>query len=735
KPKGALEVTGQKEKTVLSRYKVRYDEIKRMPGTLGEALNALQTLPGVFSPPFSFGNLVIRGADPDANTYLYDDLPIFYAYHFDTINSVIHNDLIKTIDLYTGAYPANYANALGGVIEIESTEEVKKPSGQFSSSILLSQGMYQTPLWEGKGYLAVGGKIGYLDRTIGQSGLVPEGIRLPRYTSTNAKFSYAFNPEHKVSFTSITAQDSFVLNAPSKTQNDPTQDQLAAVAGINVSAGRGFQTVGLRYIWTPGTKFNNRFTLIYFNPFVDTNVTFNSIKLLLRARAPYIGLRQDASWTATDWFKIDFGTEVREASYRIEGYTPAAKDPLATNSIYDNDAFTTSDISESTKIMYYSAHTNLHFTFGKLSFEPGARYDYIGFSKRGVVGPRGVISYKIDGLLKGTKIFAGAGDYYRFPFFDAAVSSKSGNPDIKFEKAFKYSGGLEQYISENWLAKFELFKNEFSNLVTSDAYISEPFGRNAQANYYQLETFIRNIPLSSPYVSNKSLGYSNSGSGWAHGFEVFIKKSNKPNSRDWYGWLSYTWSQTFRNPNRYDKDYDPYKELVLTGREQRFRSLFPNTQELIYEFDITHLVSLVYGWRINKEFQVGGRWQYRTAYPYTPIIGDDGGQYTNAANNQTIWSAKYSDNPWNNDYKNSRRQPPYHRLDIRIDRFLNYEWGYMNVYLEIINVYMRENTLSESYSNTMPYSRTNPGPQGDFFVLKSGGIIMPFYNLGMEVRF
>jgi hypothetical protein len=737
-PKGSLQVEGTKEKTVLSRYKVRYDEIKRMPGTLGEALNSLQTLPGVFAPPFGFGNLVIRGADPDTNTYLYDDLPILYAYHFDTINSVIHNDLIKTIDLYTGAFPANYNNALGGIIEIESTDSVKKASGQFSTSILMSQAMYQAPLWEGKGYLAAGGKVGYLDKTIGQTGLLPEGIRLPQYKSSNVKFSYKVTEEHKITFTSLTADDNFVLNAPRKKQNDPTRDPFAAIAGANISAARGFHTIGLRHEWTPGTKFYNRFTLIYFNPYIDNNIGIGAIDAKIRARAPYLGLRQDLNWNATDWLQIDFGTEARSMQYVIEGFVPTLinpnnPSPNPFNTV--NPDFQRQKIDQTTSTKYFNAYTTVKLKFGGFSFEPGIRYDYIDYSKQGVFGPRGTVSYKFSGILNGTTIFGGAGMYNRYPFFSEAISDRSGNRQIEFEKAFKYSGGIEQFFTEEWSLKIEGFKNEFSNLIVRDAYISDAIGNNPSTNWDLPNTYLLGQPLSSPWVTNKSTGYQNSGDGWAKGIEVFLKKSNKPNSRDWFGWVSYTWSQTFRNDNVYHADYDFYKERVLSAREQRFRSLFPNTQELIYDFDITHLVSIVYGWRIDENWQVGGRWQYRTAYPYTPVIGDDGGKFQNPVNNQTLWSAKYSDNPYTNDYKNSRRQTPYHRLDIRIDKFLNYEWGFMNIYFEVLNVYIRQNNLQESYSVTQPYSKTNPSAQSDFFILNSGKVLMPFYNVGLEVRF
>lgn len=735
-PKGAIVVEGRKEKTILSRYKVRYDEIKRMPGTLGEALNAIQTLPGIFAPPFfggagagAPGAIVIRGGNPAWNTVLYDDLPILYVYHLDTITSVIHNDLIKEINIYTGAYPSNYANATGGIIEIETTDTVKKATGQFSVSIQNSIAMYQTPLFDGKGYIAVGGKVGYLDKTLGATGLIPKGIRLPQYYSSNVKFIYNITPTQQIGFYFINANDNFVADIPKTPQNDPTKDPFQAVAGANVAVGQGFRTTALRYTWTPGSKFSNRFTLINFDPYFKNMVKFGSIEADFIGRAPYTGLRQDAFWDVFDFLRIDFGTEYRYVAYNISGFAPRLKDPNnpSPNPYKTDDPdFEKRDVTEKTFTNYANAYSTFHFFLGNFKLEPGVRWDYVGNARQGVVGPRFVASYKVDGFLEGTTFFGGAGDYYRYPFINGGVISKeSGNPYLKFEKAFKYGGGIDQAITKEWSIKGEIFRNEFSNLVVSDIYVSEPIGLNPDKAQW----------LTQPIVFNRPLNYSNSGTGYSRGYELFIKKTNKPNSRDWFGWISYTWSQAYRNNNTYVAYTDEDKRVRLDALEQRIRGLFPNSKEVPYDYDVTHLVSVVFGWRYSETDQIGARWVYRTAFPITPVTGDDGGLYKNPNNNQTYWNPTYSTNPFSADYENSKRVAPYHRLDIRYDKFFNYEWGYMNWYIELINVYMRRNVLGEDFDTTRPFSRTNPSPQYDFFLLQTPNFILPFINVGLEVRF
>ena len=120
-----------------------------------------------------------------------------------------------------------------------------------------------------------------------------------------------------------------------------------------------------------------------------------------------------------------------------------------------------------------------------------------------------------------------------------------------------------------------------------------------------------------------------------------------------------------------------------------------------------------------------------TSRPYTQIIGDDGGKFSN--NGRTIYANKDSDGI------NYHRLRPYHRLDIRIDRFFNYSWGYGNFFFEALNVYVRKNPSGIVWSSARPYSATNPQESYDFsYLTVSAGdklVRIPLFNVGMEVKF
>ncbi|MBW1755697.1 MAG: hypothetical protein JRJ80_05955, partial [Deltaproteobacteria bacterium] len=63
------------------------DELTRIPGTRGDALRAVELLPGVARPPFGIGLLIVRGSAPQDSESFIDGIPVPLIYHFGGLTS------------------------------------------------------------------------------------------------------------------------------------------------------------------------------------------------------------------------------------------------------------------------------------------------------------------------------------------------------------------------------------------------------------------------------------------------------------------------------------------------------------------------------------------------------------------------------------------------------------------------------------------------------------------------
>jgi hypothetical protein len=174
----------------------------------------------------------------------------------------------------------------------------------------------------------------------------------------------------------------------------------------------------------------------------------------------------------------------------------------------------------------------------------------------------------------------------------------------------------------------------------------------------------------------------NTGSGYARGIEFSLQKKF---TDGFVGSASYSYSVSQRRDNSTQALYD-------------------------FEFDRPHIINLIAGMEIGEGWQIGAKFQYASGNPYTPVVGvviKNGSYY--------VVDGGY----------NSARYPAYHKLDVRIDKKFHFSSVTLTAYLDLWNVYNRQNILSYSYKVDSDGIITTT-PRYDFGVLPIIGLSAQF---------
>ncbi|MDP3148240.1 MAG: TonB-dependent receptor [Ignavibacteria bacterium] len=135
-----------------------------------------------------------------------------------------------------------------------------------------------------------------------------------------------------------------------------------------------------------------------------------------------------------------------------------------------------------------------------------------------------------------------------------------------------------------------------------------------------------------------------------------------------------------------------------------------NTETYYFEYDRPHIVNLIGGIELSETWQLGFKFQYASGNPYTPVVGT-------AIKNGTYYAVDGA--------YNSSRLPDYHKLDIRIDKKFVFEKWTLTAYLDLWNVYNRENVLSYS-SKVDATGVITTTPRLDFGILPILGLSAQF---------
>lgn len=171
--------------------------------------------------------------------------------------------------------------------------------------------------------------------------------------------------------------------------------------------------------------------------------------------------------------------------------------------------------------------------------------------------------------------------------------------------------------------------------------------------------------------------FANQGYGQIFGLELLVRKAL---TKRFFGWVSYTLS----------------KSLIKAKPGAEYRP---------FGFDQPHILTILGVYKLPRGWQVGGRFRLVSGNPSTgyfdSVFVQDGYQ------------------PW---FGKSERLPAFHQLDLRVDKTFTYRRVTFNVYLDIINVYNRQNGESWVYSFNLQQRQ-----------LQSGLPIVP--SLGLRLEF
>ncbi|MDH5717899.1 MAG: TonB-dependent receptor [Spirochaetia bacterium] len=712
----ALEIKDDREIQKISRYTITASEIKNVPGAFGDSISALKSLPGVVGAMGFFGPLVIRGSDTIKNQYFIDDIPLYDAQHLVGMHSVVSSDLMDEVDLYASAHPVRFGQAIGGVISINTIDNVKELSGNAEINFLTSNFLVKSPIKiqnsESKpsaetdantneksevkpqeektmGYWILSGRYSYFELFLPAvlEAAFGEDVKfVPKYFDYQAKGKYYLSDKHALTLFFFGFKDGQDLAFGYKEEEkqkqidagmDPLAFDFTAVNDIQSHAQ------SIRYTYRLSDRFQN--DVLFYSVLNQNdmkrdinndlaNAAFRDMSVVTK---PYIfGLKNIMKLEYIENIsELTFLSEINYSDVTAEGKSIVPKPNQPSNPYFGMPDFT-KDLWDIVYIDQHSSNTLIggslenKVTLGGLKLVPGVRVDHLRRTNTTTVDPRGAISYEFE---TETTIAAAGGYYSAFPQgvnpFYIKMAPEVAETDTIPERAIHRAASIEQKY-DLYSLKLEGFYNTFSDQIETDPHIDEN--------------------------GEKQLGRS-VGERKNYGAEVMIKKDREENTDDFYGWVSYTYTQAKTKSNLAS---DTYGDRYIP-----------------YDFEMDHALKMVFGYVFGQN-SIEGKFQVYGSFPYTPIIGNEAPTTLPTGDR---FGPAYGE-------KNTARLPVFHQLDLRYTRKKYYSWGEINWYVEVLNIYNNQQVV-QNWKFNEPYKKgTNPEVKAT-----EGLALIP--SFGVEVRF
>ena len=146
----------------IPKVEISGEEARQLPGSYGDPLRVLGSLPGVVQVAWPAALYVVRGANPGNTGFFLDGIRVPELFHLGLELSVIHPYLIDGVDFYPGGSPANYGPYVSGIM---AARTVAPPADRVHASADVTDfdaGGIMTAPWDGgRGTVLVAARYSY----------------------------------------------------------------------------------------------------------------------------------------------------------------------------------------------------------------------------------------------------------------------------------------------------------------------------------------------------------------------------------------------------------------------------------------------------------------------------------------------------------------------------------------------------------------------------------------------
>ncbi|WP_428268853.1 TonB family protein [Haliangium sp.] len=194
-------VWGSEGRAEVARTSLADDEIRTIPGTLGDPIRVAMLLPGVASSASGLGYPIVRGSLPGDSMYEIDGIPVPMLYHLLFGNAVVHGRFVDEITFQPGGYSAEHGRFPGGRIAA-TTAKADEPRWVADLSLIETSLFRAQPVGESTEVVAAAryGTLGYIIEGLSANTVF-------RYWDYQTRVAHRFGDGGKLSLTVLGAQD------------------------------------------------------------------------------------------------------------------------------------------------------------------------------------------------------------------------------------------------------------------------------------------------------------------------------------------------------------------------------------------------------------------------------------------------------------------------------------------------------------------------------------------------
>ncbi len=632
-------------KTNFNTLTLNAKSIDQLPtlGSRPDIIKAAQQLPGIEAATEASSLMIVRGGNPGENLYLLDNVPLIYVNHLGGFMSVFNSEMINTMDIYKGGFPARFGGKLSSIVDLTTKKgDPSRLKGSLSAGLTDLAFAVEGPGGLKNSSFIVTGRKTLTEALLYAASQISQELGGQDYNMAygfhdiNAKYTWAPDAKNSFAFNVYEGDDYMRIWKNNEENGDIERNSIGNIWGNLLVSGQWNSAVSSRLFMANTLSFTQYRLKNNMKAYLRNSIDTTDFFVKTSSRVSDLSLRSDWKLFVSNAYTLEYGLQGSYLTYRPNHFTSSFSEASLPDisSVLDNAFYLDNKLKlGSWFIGSIGLRLNSFVNSGyhHFAWEPRMNLSFgIGGSTLNLTAMRVTQNAHLmmtPGSIMNNEVWIPA---------DARIKpATSDQASVGWQRSF-WQGHVDVEIDAYYklLRDLATYREGYSTLLGDSDWRSK------------VET---------------------GGKGKSYGIEMMTRFNF--NRLD--GYVGYTWSHTTRQFDQIN-----------------------NGKEYVYEYDRPHSVNINVNYQLTERWSLSALWTYQTGLPYTPVIG--------VQTTPVITPEGDVDFEQTNIYgeRNSARMRDYHRLDLaakfktKTEKGRKAEWTF-----SIYNVYCRQNPFYYYYGD------------------------------------
>ena len=632
-------------KTNFNTLTLNAKSIDQLPtlGSRPDIIKAAQQLPGIEAATEASSLMIVRGGNPGENLYLLDNVPLIYVNHLGGFMSVFNSEMINTMDIYKGGFPARFGGKLSSIVDLTTKKgDPSRLKGSLSAGLTDLAFAVESPGGLKNSSFIVTGRKTLTEALLYAASQISQELGGQDYNMAygfhdiNAKYTWAPDAKNSFAFNVYEGDDYMRIWKNNEENGDIERNSIGNIWGNLLVSGQWNSAVSSRLFMANTLSFTQYRLKNNMKAYLRNSIDTTDFFVKTSSRVSDLSLRSDWKLFVGNAYTLEYGLQGSYLTYRPNHFTSSFSEASLPDisSVLDNAFYLDNKLKlGSWFIGSIGLRLNSFVNSGyhHFAWEPRMNLSFgIGGSTLNLTAMRVTQNAHLmmtPGSIMNNEVWIPA---------DARIKpATSDQASVGWQRSF-WQGHVDVEIDAYYklLRDLATYREGYSTLLGDSDWRSK------------VET---------------------GGKGKSYGIEMMTRFNF--NRLD--GYVGYTWSHTTRQFDQIN-----------------------NGKEYVYEYDRPHSVNINVNYQLTERWSLSALWTYQTGLPYTPVIG--------VQTTPVITPEGDVDFEQTNIYgeRNSARMRDYHRLDLaakfktKTEKGRKAEWTF-----SIYNVYCRQNPFYYYYGD------------------------------------